>query len=59
MGVVTPHQASPGTHPPCNDQNPCAMIIEEIRRGCGFITEGSQGGPPAFCKDYSAQPSGK
>jgi len=25
---------SPATHPPCNDANPCRMIVTEVVRGC-------------------------
>lgn len=28
---------SPATRPPCNDANPCAMIEDEIKRGCDFF----------------------
>jgi hypothetical protein len=28
-------QVSPATHPPCNAQNSCAMIQDEIDRSCG------------------------
>ncbi|WP_157532619.1 hypothetical protein [Hyphomonas polymorpha] len=40
---------SPATRPPCNAQNSCDMIRDEIRRGCGF---GDEGGNPAFCSEY-------
>jgi hypothetical protein len=44
-------QVSPATHPPCNALNPCAMIKDEIARGCRF------GNPDAFfCKDYVERP---
>jgi uncharacterized protein len=39
---------SPATHPPCNASNACALIISEIRRGCGMIGAGA----PAFCAAY-------
>lgn len=41
-------QVSPATHPPCNAQNVCSLIVEEIRRGCGML------GPdaPGFCAEY-------
>jgi hypothetical protein len=41
---------SPATHPPCNSDNPCAMIIEEIARGCAMITEAGEEAPE-FCAD--------
>ncbi|RWA73233.1 MAG: DUF1311 domain-containing protein [Mesorhizobium sp.] len=42
-------QVSPATHPPCNGQNACSMMIDEIKRGCAMI--GSDN-PPAFCSAY-------
>lgn len=42
-------EISPATHPPCNSQNPCALIVNEIKRAC--ILARSRGNP-AFCKDY-------
>jgi hypothetical protein len=41
-------QVSPATHPPCNAQNSCALIISEIRRGCSMLGPGA----PGFCGDY-------
>ena len=41
-------QVSPATHPPCNAQNACSLITDEIRRGCGLIGSGA----PAFCAEY-------
>jgi hypothetical protein len=38
-------QVSPATHPPCNVQNSCDLIIDEITRGCGFLTSNA----PGFC----------
>lgn len=40
---------SPATRPPCNAQNSCDMIRDEIRRGCGF---GDAADNPAFCGEY-------
>jgi hypothetical protein len=45
-------EVSPATHPPCNADNPCALIISEIKRGCGFFTPGSTPKAPAFCRNY-------
>lgn len=28
---------SPATHPPCNIENSCELIVEEIKRGCEYI----------------------
>jgi hypothetical protein len=41
-------QVSPATHPPCNAQNSCSLIISEIRRGCDMLGQGA----PGFCGDY-------
>jgi hypothetical protein len=41
-------QVSPATHPPCNAQNSCALIISEIRRSCSMLGQGA----PGFCADY-------
>jgi hypothetical protein len=41
-------EISPATHPPCNDQNACSLIIDEIKRGCEFAkTDGVD--IPSFC----------
>jgi hypothetical protein len=47
---------SPGTHPPCNAQNSCQLIVDEIKRGCNLIGQGA----PGFCSEYarSAEPYG-
>jgi hypothetical protein len=39
---------SPATHPPCNAANDCALIRDEIRRGCAFLDKDR----PAFCAQY-------
>ncbi len=41
-------QVSPATHPPCNSQNSCELIIDEIKRSCALL------GPskPSFCANY-------
>jgi len=41
-------QVSPATHPPCNAQNACSLIVNEIKRGCALIGEGA----PGFCAEY-------
>ncbi|MDQ2842784.1 MAG: hypothetical protein M3Y72_17445 [Acidobacteriota bacterium] len=40
---------SPATHPPCNSQNSCALIIDEIKRSCALLDARSA---PAFCSEY-------
>ncbi|MGD9883842.1 MAG: hypothetical protein AB7U95_27390 [Reyranella sp.] len=39
---------SPATRPPCNEANPCALIVDEIKRGCALLPSGA----PGFCKTY-------
>lgn len=41
-------EVSSSSHPPCNAQNPCAMMIEEIRSGCAQ----SGADAPAYCSSY-------
>ena len=41
---------SPATHPPCNTENPCALIFEEIERGCALIREAGED-VPEFCDE--------
>jgi hypothetical protein len=41
-------QVSPATHPPCNAQNACSLIVDEIKRGCALIVQGA----PGFCAEY-------
>jgi len=42
-------QISPATHPPCNAQNPCPLIEDEIKRGCKFARETKGAVVPDFC----------
>ena len=52
---------SPATHPPCNADNPCALIRDEIARGCALAREGGGSDVPDYCADYpeqASQPSG-
>lgn len=39
---------SPATRPPCNAQNSCQLIIEEIKRGCRLLGQTA----PIFCREY-------
>ena len=41
-------QVSPATHSPCNAQNACSLIVDEIKRGCALIGQGA----PGFCAEY-------
>ena len=43
---------SPATRPPCNTANSCAMIEDEIARGCALLEDG--GPPVAGCGPRSA-----
>ena len=47
-------QVSPATHPPCNADNICGLIRDEIIRGCTLIRAGQAGTTPEpeFCEDY-------
>ena len=38
-------QVSSATHPPCNAQNSCKLMEDEIQRGCGLLGANA----PAFC----------
>lgn len=40
---------STSAHPPCNVQNSCILILDEIKRGCSVERQGA----PAFCAEYS------
>lgn len=39
---------SPATRPPCNVQNPCSLIVDEIKRGCRLLGQTA----PIFCQQY-------
>jgi tellurite resistance protein len=41
-------QVSSSTHPPCNAQNACSLIVDEIKRGCAQVGQGA----PGFCAEY-------
>lgn len=41
-------EVTPATHPPCNGENPCQMIWDEISRGCAMLGNDA----PGFCSDY-------
>ena len=41
-------QVSPATHPPCNSQNSCQLIIDEIKRSCSLLGQSK----PGFCDEY-------
>ena len=41
-------EVSAATHPPCNAENPCQMIWDEIARSCVALGNDA----PDFCSDY-------
>jgi hypothetical protein len=41
-------QVSPATHPPCNSQNSCQLIIDEIKRSCSLLGQSKL----SFCAEY-------
>jgi hypothetical protein len=41
-------EVSPATRPPCNAENPCQLIWDEISRGCAMLGNDA----PGFCSDY-------
>jgi hypothetical protein len=41
-------KVSSAAHPPCNDQNSCVQIIDEIKRGCSLLGQDA----PQFCLEY-------
>ena len=45
-------EVSPATHPPCNDGNPCDLIIGEIKRGCGILIKDNASDTPGYCRTY-------
>lgn len=38
-------ETSPATHPPCNYENSCKMIADEIKRGCNFAADPANASP--------------
>jgi hypothetical protein len=45
---------SPATHPPCNAENSCALIRDEIARGCRLL-QGDKA-MPKLCQPYLRTP---
>lgn len=41
-------EVSPATRPPCNADNPCQLIWDEIARGCSMLGNDA----PEYCEDY-------
>ena len=41
-------EVSAATHPPCNADNPCQMMWDEIARSCDALGNDA----PTFCEDY-------
>ena len=48
---------SPATHPPCNADNPCALILDEVARGCALVARDADRVTSALCAG-SGQPKG-
>jgi hypothetical protein len=44
-------QVSPATHPPCNADNACDLIRDEIKRGCAMLDKEDA---PGFCAGFKA-----
>lgn len=44
-------EISPASHPPCNADNPCWMIKDEIERGCQYAKETPGVTLPEFCNE--------
>jgi hypothetical protein len=44
-------EVSPATRPPCNADNPCQLIWDEIARGCAMLGNDA----PEFCSEYPAE----
>lgn len=47
-------QVSQMSHPPCNVENSCDMMVEEINRGCDTLLKELPAHAPAFCRSRSA-----
>lgn len=45
-------EVSPATRPPCNVENSCELIQNEIARGCAFIAEEAPEEVPDLCAEY-------
>ena len=41
---------SPATHPPCNEANPCWMMVKEVVRSCDLPLPGAP--DPKLCARY-------
>lgn len=46
---------SPATHPPCNAANSCALIRDEIARGCSLLGDAAAGTPECGQRPSSAE----
>ena len=45
-------EVSPATRPPCNAENSCELIWNEIARGCAGLAEDMPDEVPDFCAEY-------
>jgi len=41
-------EVSPATRPPCNAENTCQLIWDEIARGCAMLGKDA----PEYCSEY-------
>lgn len=44
-------EVSPATRPPCNPENDCRLVTDEILRGCAMLGKDA----PEFCADYEGE----
>ena len=45
-------EVSPATRPPCNAENSCELIRNEIARGCAGLAQDMPEEVPDFCAEY-------
>ena len=45
-------EVSPATHPPCNVENSCELIQDELARGCALLASDSPELVPDYCAEY-------
>ena len=45
-------EVSPATRPPCNVENSCELIQDELARGCALLASDSPELVPDYCAEY-------
>ena len=45
-------EVSPATHPPCNVENSCELIQDELARGCALLASDSPELVPDYCAEF-------